>query len=70
MPRLKKHNASKNTLRLYDKVWDLAERLGNGSKTRGVEAAILHLEQSMSEGVCPICKKPFDECEYFQKLED
>lgn len=37
MPQRKKLDASKNTLRLYNTVWDLAEIVGAGDKTAGIE---------------------------------
>lgn len=70
MPRAKKRGASKNTVRLYDEVWKLAEILGRGDKTAGLDRLVLHAKESISQEVCPICKKPFDECDYFRNLED
>ena len=70
MPRAKKIGASKTTLRLYDRLQDLSTRLGKGDKTAGIEALLAHAEESEKEGVCPICKLPFSQCEYFQQLEE
>lgn len=70
MPRAKKLGASKNTLRLYDRLWKLAEKLGSGSKTAGIEGVLAHFESASETGVCPICKLPFDQCEYFKRLDE
>lgn len=70
MPRAKKYGASKTTLRLYDNLQDLATWLGRGDKTAGIEAVLSHMEESKKSGICPICKKPFDDCEYFNRLEN
>lgn len=37
MPRAKKKGASRTTLRLYDETLALAQSLGNGNKTEGID---------------------------------
>lgn len=34
------------------------------------KALSLHLEEVVDGGNCPICGKPFEECHYFQGLDE
>jgi hypothetical protein len=37
---------------------------------RFAQTVLDHAVQSAEEGKCPICRKFFDDCEYFQRLEN
>lgn len=34
------------------------------------QAVLSHAANIAELGLCPICHKPFEECEYFQRLEE
>lgn len=70
MPRARKIGASKTTLRLYSEVQAIAKQLGNGDMTAGLEKLVQHSKESVSKGVCPVCKLPFDKCDYFKSLDN
>lgn len=41
----------------------------NINADRFAAAVLNHAIDQVEDGVCPICQKPFEECEYFQRLE-
>jgi hypothetical protein len=48
-------------------------RQQKGDRADSIAKALLEhpsIKEQLSSEICPICKKSFDECKYFQQLND